>query len=453
MLRIAVIGSGPAGVYAAGALVQQDDVEVDVFDRLPSPFGLVRYGVAPDHQKIQSIGTALAKMLEHPAVRFLGNVEVGTHVQLADLHRHYDGLIFANGASMDRRLSIPGEDLVGSMSATEFVSWYCGHPDSPRGQFTLDARRVAVIGMGNVALDVTRMLAKSHDDLAATDLPDHVLRVIAASRVEDIHLIGRRGPAQAKFTTKELRELGELTHADVLVDPRELELDEVSSRQVAADPQLRRNMEVLQEWAGRRPAGRPRRVHVRFMLRPVNVLGDVRVTGLQLEGTRLDPDGMATGTGDQSTLDVELILRSVGYRGLPVVGLPFDAVSGTVPNVQGRVMRDGVVATGEYVAGWIKRGPTGVIGTNRRDANETVAALLTDAPFLPPAPVRDPAAVLRLLQDRGVDVVTWDGWRAIDETEVRLGQAQGRARAKIAGREALLRAANGSARLGEDLGP
>lgn len=445
MLRIAVIGSGPAGVYAAGALVQHGDVAVDVLDRLPSPFGLVRYGVAPDHPKIQSISIALEKVLEHPAVRFLGNVEFGTHVQLADLHRHYDGLIFANGASVDRRLSIPGEDLAGSTSATEFVSWYCGHPDAPTAQFTLDARSVAVIGMGNVALDVTRMLAKSHDELRKTDLPDHVLQALAASRVEDIHLIGRRGPAQAKFTTKELRELGELAHADVLVDPLELELDEATRGRLADDSVLRRNLEVLQQWAARRPAGRPRRVHMRFMLRPVSVLGDARVTGLRLEGTRLDPQGNATGTGDVTTLDAQLILRSVGYRGLPVTGMPFDVANGVIPNLEGRVLRDGVVATGEYVAGWIKRGPTGVIGTNKHDANETVAALLTDAPSLPPAPVRDPDAVLQLLHDRGAEVVTWDGWRSIQETEARLGQAQGRARAKIADRESLMRAANGDA--------
>jgi len=446
MLRIAVIGSGPAGAYAAAALVQHGDVAVDVFDRLPAPFGLVRYGVAPDHPKIQSISTALEKVLEHPAVRFIGNVEIGTHIQVADLHRHYDGFIFANGASVDRRLGIPGEDLDGSTSATEFVSWYCGHPDASPGQFTLDARSVAVIGLGNVALDVTRMLGRSHEELRTTDVPDHVLQAVAASRVEDIYLIGRRGPAQAKFTTKELRELGQLTQADVLIDPRELELDDASRRLLADDAIRRRNMEVLQELAARPPAGRPRRVHLRFMLRPVDVLGDSRVTGLRLERTHLDAHGNASATGDVTTLDVQLIFRSVGYRGLPVVGMPFDVGNGVIPNIHGRVLRDGEVATGEYVAGWIKRGPTGVIGTNKHDANETVAALLTDAPLLPPAPVRDPDAVLQLLHDRGARVVTWDGWRAIQVTEARLGQSQGRARAKIADREWLLRAANGDAR-------
>ena len=442
MLRIAVIGSGPAGVYAAGALAQHGGVAVDVLDRLPSPFGLVRYGVAPDHPKIQSISVALEKVLEHPDVRFLGNVEVGTHLQLDDLHRFYDGVIFAHGASVDRRLGIPGEDLVGSTSATDFVAWYSGHPDAP-SQFELSARTVAVIGMGNVALDVTRILAKSHEDLRTTDLPDHVLAALATSAVEDIHLIGRRGPAQAKFTTKELRELGELSHADVLVDARELDLDDAGQRLVADDPVLRRNMDVLREWAERPPTGRTRQVHVRFLQRPVEVLGDTHVTGLRLERTLLDAAGYASGTGELTTLDVQMVLRSVGYRGLPVVGLPFDEATGVVPNVDGRVIRDGVVAPGEYVAGWIKRGPTGVIGTNKHDAKETVNALFDDEASLPRAAERDPDAVLRLLEQRGADVVTWDGWRAIQVSEAKLGQAQGRARTKIADRAALLRAARG----------
>jgi ferredoxin--NADP+ reductase len=441
MLRVAVVGSGPAGIYAAGALTQHGDVQVDVIDRLPSPYGLVRYGVAPDHPKIQSISRTLEKILEDPAVRFLGNIEVGTHIGIEDLHRFYDGLIFAHGASVDRRLAIPGEDLPGSTSATEFVAWYCGHPDAPPDGFTLDARSVAVIGMGNVALDVTRMLAKSADELRTTDLPEHVLDALAASQVEDIHLIGRRGPAQAKFTTKELRELGDLTNADVLVDPRDLELDEASELMRTNDPLLRRNVELMQAWAARTPEGRPRRVHVRFLLRPVEVLGTDRVSGLRVEHTRLDERGNATGTGELSDIDAQLVLRSVGYRGLPVHGVPFDETTGVIPNAGGRVLRDDAVAPGEYVAGWIKRGPTGVIGTNKHDANETVAALLADASALPQAPVRDPDAVLELLRERGVRVVTWQGWRAIELTEARLGQAQGRQRAKIADREAMLRAA------------
>jgi ferredoxin--NADP+ reductase len=438
MIRVAVVGSGPAGVYAAAALVRDGAAEVDVLDRLPSPFGLVRYGVAPDHPKIQSISLALARVLEDPAVRFLGNVEVGAGLTVADLHEHYDAVLFAHGASVDRRLGIPGEDLPGSTSATEFVAWYCGHPDVPVDRFSLDARSVAVVGMGNVALDVTRLLAKAADDLVTTDLPEHVLRALRASRVEDVHIVGRRGPLQARFTTKELREIGEIAGADVLVDAAELDVDEAG---LDREPVLRRNLEVLRSWAARDPAGRPRRVHVHFRRRPLEVLGDGRVTGLLLERTVVDGRGVAAGTGKTTTLDVEMVLRSVGYRGVPVPGLPFDEGAGVVPNNGGRVLRDGRPVPGEYVAGWVKRGPTGVIGTNKSDAQETVAALLADAPALPTAPVRDPDAVLRLLEQRGVDVVTWQGWRAIERAEARLGRSLGRARSKITDRAELLRAA------------
>jgi ferredoxin--NADP+ reductase len=445
MPRVAIIGSGPAGVYAADALARhrtgQDAMAVDVIDRLPCPYGLVRYGVAPDHLKIKSIITALRQVLEQPPVRFLGNVDVGTDLSLGDLHRHYDVLLFANGAAVDRPIGVPGEDLPGSYSAREFVAWYSGHPDAVLDRFTLEARSVAVVGVGNVAVDVARVLAKSVGELRGTDLPDHVLEVLERSRVEDIHMVGRRGPAQAKFTTKELRELGELTNADVLVRADELQLDDAGRAAVASSPALRRNVEALQEWAQRRPAGRPRRLHLRFLLRPVEVLGPDRVAGLRLERSRLDGAGNAVGTGDHVGIDAQLLLRAVGYRGLPLPGLPFDERTGVVPNAGGRVLRDGLPVPGEYVAGWIKRGPTGVIGTNKADARETVAAIVADASSLPEAPVRDPDAVLRLLADRGVEVVTWDGWRAIDEAELDLGRSQGRDRVKIADRRQLLRAA------------
>jgi ferredoxin--NADP+ reductase len=455
MLKVAVIGSGPAGVYAAAALTQHGDVLVDVFDRLPCPFGLVRYGVAPDHPRIKSISTSLQEVLEDPAVRFLGNVEVGTQITLGELHRHYDAVILTCGAMVPRRLGVPGEDLAGSFSATDFVAWYCGHPDAPIDRFDLQARSVAVVGSGNVALDVTRMLAKSVDELRHTDMPGHVIEVLERSSVEDIHLIGRRGPLQAKFTTKELREVGELSNADVLLDPAELALDEMGREKLAADPVVRRNFEVLQAWSQRTPSGRPRRVHVRFLLRPVEMLGDGAVSGLRVEHTQLDRTGQATGTGEISTVDASMILCAVGHRGLSIPGIPVDERTGVVPNVAGRVLRAGSAAPGDtapgdtapgdYVAGWIKRGATGVIGTNKSDAKETVTALLEDAPSLPPAPVRDPDAVLHLLAARGIDVVTWQGWSAIELAEADLGRAQGRERAKIVDREALLRTAAGGA--------
>jgi ferredoxin--NADP+ reductase len=446
MLKVALIGSGPAGVYAAAALIPHGDVLIDVFERLPCPFGLVRYGVAPDHPRIRSISTALQEVLEDPAVRFFGNVEVGTQITLEELHLLYDAVILTCGAMVPRRLGVPGENLEGSYSATDLVAWYCGHPDAPIDRFTLQASSVAVVGSGNVALDVTRMLAKSVDELRQTDMPEHVLKVLERSRVRDIHLIGRRGPLEAKFTTKELREVGELSNADVLLDPQELALDDASrERLTAADRVGRRNFEVLQEWAKRRPTGRPRRIHVRFMLRPVEILGDVEVSGLRLERTRLDQARLAKGTGEMRTLDASMVLGAVGHRGVSIPGIPVDEKTGIVPSVGGRVVRAGSAVPGEYVAGWIKRGATGVIGTNKSDAKETVTALLEDARSLPPAPVRDPDAVLHLLAERGVSLVTWQGWTAVERAEAHLGQLQGRERAKIADREALLQAAAGGA--------
>ncbi len=441
MLRVAIIGSGPAGVYAADALAQHGGVSVDVLDRLPAPYGLVRYGVAPDHLKIKSIMLALQKVFELPAVRFLGNVEIGADLTLDDLRRHYDAVIFAHGAAVDQRMGVPGEDLPGSFSAREFVAWYSGHPDTELDRFTLHARAVAIVGVGNVAVDVARVLSKTAEELRSTDLPDHVLDVLARSEVTDVHMIGRRGPAQAKFTTKELRELGELANADVIVDSEELQLDAASEAAMAAQPAVRRNVEVLQEWSQRAPAGRARRLYLRFLLRPIGVLGVNQVDGLTVERGVLDGTGSPVPTGQQQCIDAQLLLRSVGYRGSPVPGLPFDERAGVVPNLSGRVLRDHAPAPGEYVAGWIKRGPTGVIGTNKGDAKETVAAVIADAPALLPAPVRDPAAVPALLAERGVDVVLWQGWRAIDAAERDLGRAQGRDRVKIADRSELLRAA------------
>ena len=443
-LRVAVVGSGPAGVYAADALLKAADsvggVEVDIIDRLPAPYGLVRYGVAPDHLKIKSIALALKKVFEKPGVRFLGNVELGRDVSVAELQRTYDAVIVASGAAVDRRLGIPGEDLDGSFSATDFVAWYSGHPDAAIDAFTLTATSVVVVGVGNVAVDVARILAKTVEELRHTDLPDHVLGVLDASTVTDIYMLGRRGPVQAKFTTKELRELGELADADVIVDPEELQLDAASEEALTSDATLRRNLEVLREWSTRTPEGKSRRIHLRFLLRPVEITGGDLVTGVTVERTALDGSGGAKGTGETFDIEAQMVLRSVGYKGVPVPGLPFDDRGGVVPHDAGRVMQDGVQVPGLYVAGWIKRGPTGVVGTNKGDANETVASLLADADKLPRAAERDPQAVLNLLAGKGVDTVLWEGWCAIDEAEMALGRAQGRDRVKIAQLEALLAA-------------
>ncbi len=442
MLRVAVIGSGPSGIYAAQGLIKRapdvDGVEVDVIDRLPCPYGLVRYGVAPDHEKIKSITLALRKVLETDGIRFLGNVDVGTDVSMEELHEHYDAIVFAYGAAIDRRLGIEGEELPGSFSATDFVAWYSGHPDTQIDRFTLDAKEVVVVGVGNVAVDVARILAKTHEDLRPTDLPDHVLHVLEASSVTDIHVLGRRGPAQAKFTTKELRELGELANADIIVREDELILDEASEQTIEKDAGQRRNLEIMRRWAEEKPSGKPRRIHLRFLVRPDAVLGTDRVEGVVAERTALDGTGNVKGTGELETIPAQMLLRSVGYRGQGLAGVPFDERSGTIPHDAGRVLRDGQPVGGEYVAGWIKRGPTGVIGTNKSDATETIASLIADAPQLRKAPNRDPKALLALLAERGVDVVDWEGWVGIDEAEIALGQTQGRDRVKIAEREILL---------------
>lgn len=446
-LRIAVIGSGPSGMYAADALASQADldVSVDVIDRLPVPFGLVRYGVAPDHLSIRSVRDTLDKVLDKPGVRFIGNLEVGVDVSLAELHEYFDAVILTYGASRDRRLEIDGEDLDGSVAATDFVAWYCGHPDADRATYERlipSATSVAVVGVGNVAIDVTRVLAKTVGELDETDMPQHVLDTLGASTITDIHLLGRRGPAQATFTTKELRELGELLDADVIVDPADLAFDAASDEVIRTDKAVARNVEVIKEWATRVPAGRSRRVHVHFLARPVELRGDDRVREVTVERTALDGSGGVTGTGEFTTISADLVVRSVGYRGTGLGDVPFDARRGVIPNTDGRVERDGMPVAGEYVAGWIKRGPTGIIGTNKKDANATVASLMADAESgaLPSASAGSAREFDDLLASRGIAAVSTAGWRSIDAAERALGATAGRARTTIHETGALLAA-------------
>ena len=387
-IEVAVIGSGPAGLYTAEALIKQAAaldpparIRVDVIDRLPTPYGLVRYGVAPDHKSIKSIAEYLRRVLEHDGVSFLGNVHLGTDVTRDDLLSCYDAVVYATGAMSDRRLGIPGEDLPGSYAATDFVNWYCGHPDVDPDAFSLDADAVAVIGVGNVAVDVARILIRDPAELRDTDVSQPVLDALTASKVREVHMIGRRGPAQAKFTTKELRELGELDGVEIAVGTGEADLDAFdptggSARLAETDRHVRGNYTVIAGWADREPAAAPRRLSVRFWLRPVEILGTDRVTGLRVERTRLDADGRFTGTGETQDIPVQMVLRSVGYQSVPLPGVPFDERSAVVPNEEGRVTGpDGKPLPGEYVAGWLKRGPTGVIGTNKSDAAQTVRAL------------------------------------------------------------------------------
>ncbi len=431
-LRVAIIGSGPSGLYAAEALTRQNDVPVsiDVFDRLPTPYGLVRYGVAPDHQRIKDVTKALQRILEHSSVRFLGNVVCGRDLSHTELRRFYDAVIYAVGASTDRSLNIPGENLAGSVSATKFVSWYNSHPDWSAISMEVDAQGVAVIGIGNVAIDVTRVLAKTYDELKATDIAPYALDVLKESPVTDIHLLGRRGPAQAKFSTKELKDLTQLEAADLVVRPEEVELSDAEMDAIT-DATARRNVEVLRELADRPLSGKPRRIHLRFLVSPVEILGDGSVEGLRIERNRLDERNRAVGTGVYETLPVQMVLRSVGYKGEPLAGVPFDHRMGVIPNDGSHVLRHGEIVPGEYVTGWIKSGPVGVIGTNKPFSAETVRQLLHDAPCLPRAAVRDPEAVTALLDERGVAYVTMDQWLALDKHETELGVAQGRPRVKV----------------------
>ncbi|GAA0839431.1 FAD-dependent oxidoreductase [Streptosporangium amethystogenes subsp. fukuiense] len=427
-LRVAIVGSGPAGIYTAEALRKQATVplRVDVLERLPTPYGLVRYGVAPDHTSIKSIAGYLRGVLELPDVRFLGGVEFGKDIGVTDLLDCYDAVVYCTGAMVDRRMGIPGEDLPGSVAATDFVNWYCGHPDMPGDRFVLDSPEVAVVGVGNVAVDVVRVLAKTADELRATDVPQEVLDRLAASEVKAIHMIGRRGPEHAKFTLKELRELGELANADVRVRPEESAAD-VST----ASRQIRGNVEVLQSWAARGLTGRPRRLDVRFWMRPVEILGEGRVEALKLERTRL-LDGRVVGTGEFETLPVGMVLRSVGYQSVPLPGVPFSEATMTVPNEAGRV-RDR-----EYVAGWLKRGPSGVIGTNKSDAAETVRTLLADLAGRDPVHRTDPD---ELLASRGISPITYEHWLDIEAAEATLARSLDRGeRVKLLGLAAMLTA-------------
>ncbi|MFD7394251.1 FAD-dependent oxidoreductase [Streptomyces virginiae] len=449
MLRVAVVGSGPSGVYAAQTLVQQREVpgvRVDVLDRLPAPYGLVRYGVAPDHEKIKSLQGNLRTVLEDERIRFLGNVEVGGEALPTDrLLELYHAVVYCVGAARDRMLGIPGEELTGVHSATAFVSWYSGHPDAAAEAFDLPGVDAAVVvGAGNVAVDVTRILARGTAELAPTDMPQPALGALAESGVRAVSTVARRGPSQAKFTTKELRELGTLPGVDVRTDPAELALDPVYADPVAAaalPAVARRNLEALRGWAQAEPAGLPRSIALRFYLRPVEILGgpDGRVTGMRFERTAPDGRGGVIGTGVHEDVAAQLVLRSVGYKGVPLAGLPFDSAKGTVPHAAGRVLRAGRASVGEYVAGWIKRGPTGVIGTNRPCAKETVSALLQDAGALVRRDL--PGDPLDALRAAGLRPVRWPGWLAIEAAEADLGRSLGRRSVKIPDWQGLLDAA------------
>ncbi len=443
-LRVAIVGAGPAGFYAAGHLFKQKDlvVEVDMFDRLPTPHGLVRAGVAPDHQKIKSVTRVFDKTAEAPGFRFFGNVDFGTHLSLDDLKRHYHQVCFSTGAQIDRRLDIPGEDLEGSHSATDFVAWYNGHPDYRHLTFDLSQEGVAVVGVGNVAVDVARILCRTPEELAATDIADYALEALRQSRVREVYMLGRRGPAQAAFTNVEAKELGELPGADVHVPPGEAALDPLSQADLDAEPDRTqvRNVEIVQDFATRERTGRPLLLTLRFLVSPVEILDDGtgRVGGLRMVRNELyrNEDGRLRPrpTDHFETLPVGLVFRSVGYRGVPLPGVPFHDRWGVVPNEQGRILDHETrqPLAGLYVSGWIKRGPTGVIGTNKPDAVDTVERMLEDLAqgrhLHPEAPEAAAAeATIRACQPL---YFSYADWQRLDALETQRGQAQGRPRVK-----------------------
>ena len=437
-LRIAVVGSGPAGFYAAAALLDAEaSVEVDMIERLPTPWGLVRLGVAPDHPKLKTVSRAFERTALKPGFRFFGNVEVGRDLSHDDLTRLYDAVIYAFGAQSDRRLGIPGEDLPGSWSATELVAWYNGHPDFQQLEFDLNVERAVVIGNGNVALDVARMLALTPEELAPTDTTDPAIDAIGASTIRELVVLGRRGPAQASWTTQELKELGELAGADVVVDPAQLDLDPASEASLEHDTNSRRNLEVLRDFAARESTGKPVTVRLRFLASPVAIHGDDRVESIELVRNSLEEqDGrlVAVPTGDHETLECGLVFRSVGYRGVGLPELPFEERRGTIRNELGRVVdAAGNHVAQSYCAGWIKRGPTGIIGTNKKDATETVAQLLedVDAGRLAHREGVTPEAVEALIAERDVRAVMYPGWTSIDELERAAGEKLGRPRVKL----------------------
>jgi NADPH-dependent glutamate synthase beta subunit-like oxidoreductase len=451
-LRVAIVGAGPAGIFAADALTRQNlvPVAVDLIDRLPTPFGLVRHGIAPDHPKMRAIRDTLHRSLDQPFVRFVGNVEAGTDISLSELRAHVDAVIYTYGAALDRQLGIEGEDLPGSLAATDVVAWYTGHPDADRATVEsalTGVRSAVVIGVGNVALDVGRILARTAEELEPTDMPQHVIDALAAAPIEEVTVLGRRGPAQATFTTQELRELGELAAATVLVDPADLELDPGAEARAATDRNATRNLTVLRAWSAHTPEPGRTRLRLRFYSRPVRLLGTDRVTGVEVERTAVDGDGRAVGTGEFRVLPADLVVRSVGYLGTPLPGLPVDARTGTVPHDgTGRVLRDGHPSAGEYAAGWIKRGPSGVVGHNKHDARETVAGLLADAAAGTLQVHGERDDLVQTLRARGAEPVLLEDWRAIDAAEQALGATRGRARTTLHEREALLAAVRAAGR-------
>jgi len=440
-LRLAIVGAGPAGIYAADILLKHErsfDVSIDLFERLPAPYGLVRYGVAPDHPRIKGIVTALREVLDTGQIRLFGNVTYGEDITLEDLKKHYHAVIFSTGAISDQELDLPGVTLQGSYGAADFVSWYDGHPDVPRS-WPLEAKSVAVIGNGNVALDVARMLAKHPQDLEPTEVPDNVLQGLESSPASDIHVFGRRGPMQVKFTPLELRELGEMRDVDVIIHKEDFALDEASQRAIESNKQLFVINKIFTQWREREAGTASRRLHLHFYAKPLEITGTDAVEGFRYERTEPDGAGGVRGTGEIRNIEVQAVYRAIGYFGTPLPEIPFDTKHGVIPNHEGQVMRDdNTVMPGVYATGWIKRGPVGLIGHTKSDAMETIQHLVKDQAswWSPSQPNED--SVVELLKSRGVAYTNLEGWHRLDAKELELGAARGRERLKVVPREDML---------------
>ena len=438
--RVAIVGSGPAAFYSAIELLRHDDpmVSVDMLERLPTPYGLVRGGVAPDHEKIKSVTKIFERAAGHPRFRFFGNVEFGKDIQRLELLEHYHAVIYAFGSRTDRHLNIIGETLPGSHAATEFVGWYNGHPDYRHHQFDLTSKRVAIIGMGNVAIDCARILCQDPENLAKTDIAQHALEALRQSEVEEVFLIGRRGPVQAAFTPAEVRELLHLPKVDAVMRASDLELDDHSKEELSkASRNTKLNLEILQQIHDQGDRGNPRKLHLCFLISPTKIEGSEKVEGLELVHNEIVKEGgvlRAKATDEVMHLDVDMIFRSIGYMGEAIPGLPFDDRRGTLPNDQGQLLDgvDGKLLNQEYTAGWIKRGPSGVIGTNKQDATETVSRLKKNWQTSPtPQPKLVQHDLQDLLEEKQIQFVSFEGWKKLDKIEIEQGQQNGKSRHKI----------------------
>jgi ferredoxin/flavodoxin---NADP+ reductase len=448
-LRLAIVGAGPAGIYAADLLIKSEirdfDVSIDLFDLLPAPYGLVRYGVAPDHPRIKGIIKALYEVLDRGDIRFFGNVVYGKDITLDDLKKHYNAVIFATGAIQDAELNIPGVELEGSLGAASFVNWYDAHPDFERS-WDLSAKEVAVIGNGNVALDVARVLVKSPAQMLATDIPENVYKGLLASNATDVHVFGRRGPAQVKFSPLELREAVHVDGVDTIVHDEDFQYDEGSQKQIESNNQTRVMVKTLEELRTKEITGAAKRLHLHFFSSPVEIIGENgRVKALKIERTKLDGNGGVVPTGEFREIPVQAVYRAVGYFGSELSEIPFDSKAGVIPNDKGRVLDSaGKQIQGVYATGWIKRGPIGLIGHTKSDAIETIAQIIEDKPtwWQPASP--EEAAIVSLMDSRGIEYVGWPEWLRIDAEEKRLGQAQERERIKLVEREDFLQIAKGA---------